>query len=151
MTVSSYLYWREYRDNSTAAQCIPAARMAPSPKSRYDSNQLENAFANTALQHCKRTDGSIQGMCRNIRPLFNFEPPATQQEIEAAATQFVRKVSGGCHAAQVNRAACERASAEIAALVSELLASLVTQAEPRNRDVEAARARARSKRRFAGA
>ncbi len=87
-------------------------------------------------------------MCRNIRPLFNFEPPATDQEIREASLQFVRKVSGFTKPSQVNEAAFGRAVDEIALSVRGLLASLVTDAPPRDRAVEAARARARAAARF---
>ena len=90
-------------------------------------------------------------MCRNIKTLFNFEPPATEMEIRAAALQFVRKVSGSTHPSRANQAACDKAIDEISAIVDDLLKSLVTRAEPKNRDSEAARARARSVKRFAGA
>ena len=87
-------------------------------------------------------------MCRNIKPLFNFEPPATEAEIAAAATQFVRKVSGFTRPSAANEAAFDRAVAEIAASVQTLLGALVTNAAPKDRDVEAAKAQARSARRF---
>ena len=87
-------------------------------------------------------------MCRNIRTLFNFEPPATELEIRDASLQFVRKLSGFNVPSKANEAAFERAVAEVAASARELIASLVTTAEPRNRDVEAERARARSLARF---
>jgi hypothetical protein len=87
-------------------------------------------------------------MCRNIRTLFQFDPPATEEEIRAAALQFVRKVSGFQKPSAANRAAFDRAVAEVTATVRALLASLVTSAPPRDREVEAARARARAARRF---
>jgi hypothetical protein len=90
-------------------------------------------------------------MCRNIKTLFNFEPPATEQEIRAAALQFVRKVSGSTRPSRVNQAACDKAIEEISASVSELLDSLVTRAAAKDRDSEAARARARTATRFAAA
>ena len=88
-------------------------------------------------------------MCRNIRPLFNFQPPATEQEVEAAALQFVRKVSGFNKPSQANEAAFNAAVNEIAATSHKLLQSLQTNAAPRTREVEAAKARARSAHRFA--
>ena len=88
-------------------------------------------------------------MCRNIRPLFNFEPPATEDEIGAAALQFVRKVSGFSKPSQVNEAAFYRAVDEISAVTAHLLDLLETRAEPKNREEEAAKAKARSARRFA--
>ncbi|MDP3890020.1 DUF2277 domain-containing protein [Nocardioides sp.] len=88
-------------------------------------------------------------MCRNIRPLNNFEPPATPDEVTAAALQFVRKVSGTTKPSQANQAAFDAAVAEIAHTTQHLLASLVTTAPPKDREVEAAKARARSAARFA--
>jgi hypothetical protein len=90
-------------------------------------------------------------MCRNIRPLFNFEPPATDDEIRAAALQFVRKVSGFNKPSQANAAAFERAVDDIAKAARLMLAAMVTTAEPRDRAVEAAKARERSRLRFAAA
>ena len=90
-------------------------------------------------------------MCRNIRTLFNFEPPATEQEIQAAALQFVRKVSGFNSPSKANRAAFERAVEDIAKTARVLIESLVTTAEPRDRDVEAERRRARAAARFGSA
>jgi hypothetical protein len=87
-------------------------------------------------------------MCRNIRTLHNFEPPASEEEIQAAALQYVRKISGASKPSKANEAAFERAVAEVAAASSRLLASLVTNAPPRDREVEAARARARAEERF---
>lgn len=87
-------------------------------------------------------------MCRNIRPLFNFEPPATDDEIRAAAVQFVRKVSGATRPSQANEPAFDRAVDDIAGIVGHLLDELVTSAPPRNREVEAARARERAAKRF---
>ena len=83
-------------------------------------------------------------MCRNIRTLFNFEPPASETEIQAAALQFVRKVCGTSKPSQANRAAFDRAVTDIGASVAELLDALVTSAKPRDRETEAARARARA-------
>jgi hypothetical protein len=87
-------------------------------------------------------------MCRNIKTLFNFEPPATELEIRDASLQFVRKLSGFNVPSKANEAAFERAVQEIAASARVLVGSLVTSAEPRHRDVEAAKARARSIERF---
>jgi hypothetical protein len=87
-------------------------------------------------------------MCRNIRTLFNFEPPATELEIRDASLQFVRKLSGFNLPSQANEAAFNRAVDEVARSARQLIASLVTRAEPRHRDAEAARARARSAARF---
>ena len=87
-------------------------------------------------------------MCRNIKPLYNFEPPATDDEIRAAALQFVRKISGSSKPSAANEAAFTRAVDEIAQASDALLGSLVTTASPRNREIEAARARARSAQRF---
>ncbi|HZG34401.1 MAG TPA: DUF2277 domain-containing protein [Gaiellaceae bacterium] len=88
-------------------------------------------------------------MCRNIRTLHNFDPPATDAEIEAAALQYVRKLSGTTKPSRANEAAFDLAVEEVAAASRKLLASLVTAAPPRDREVEAAKARARSAARFA--
>ncbi len=87
-------------------------------------------------------------MCRNIKTLFNFEPPATDEEIKASAMQFVRKISGTTKPSKANQQAFDEAVAAISAVSQQLLASLVTTAVPKNREVEAARARARNARRF---
>lgn len=87
-------------------------------------------------------------MCRNIKTLFNFEPPATEQEIRAASLQFVRKLSGFTQPSQANREAFERATADVAAVARTLIDSLVTTAPARDREVEAARAKARAAARF---
>jgi len=87
-------------------------------------------------------------MCRNIKTLHNFEPPATPDEVSAAALQYVRKVSGSTKPSQANEAAFARAVAEVADATNRLLAALVTSAPPRDREVEAARARARAEKRF---
>ena len=87
-------------------------------------------------------------MCRNIKTLHNFEPPATLDEVNAAALQYVRKVSGSTKPSKANEAAFARAVAEVATATNRLLAELVTTASPRDRDVEAARARARAEKRF---
>jgi hypothetical protein len=87
-------------------------------------------------------------MCRNIKTLHNFEPPATEDEVHASALQYVRKLSGTTKPSKANEAAFERAVQEIAASTRTLLASLVTTAAPRDRELEAARARERSRQRF---
>ena len=87
-------------------------------------------------------------MCRNIKTLFNFEPPATKAEIHDASLQFVRKLSGFTVPSRANEAAFDRAVEEVAASARTLIASLVTTAEPRDRAVEAAKAKARSAARF---
>ena len=88
-------------------------------------------------------------MCRNIRTLHNFEPPASQDEIEAAALQYVRKISGSTKPSQANEEAFHAAVHEIAEISARLLASLTTNAPAKNREVEAAKARARSAERYA--
>lgn len=85
-------------------------------------------------------------MCRNIKPLFNFEPPATEEEITASALQYVRKVSGFTRPSQVNQAAFDTAVQEISRATQTLLESLTTRAAPHNREAEAAKARARQAR-----
>jgi len=87
-------------------------------------------------------------MCRNIKTLYNFEPPATEQEIRASALQFVRKVSGFTQPSNANRAAFDRAVDEVARAAQDLLDALVSAAPPRDREVEAAKAKARSAGRF---
>ena len=90
-------------------------------------------------------------MCRNIKTLFNFEPPATEDEIHASALQFVRKLSGFNRPSKANEEAFNRAVAEVAHAARHLIESLVTTAPPRDREVEAAKAKARSALRFARA
>jgi len=87
-------------------------------------------------------------MCRNIRTLFNFDPPATEIEIRDASLQFVRKLSGFNVPSKANEEAFERAVEEVAASARRMIASLVTTADPRNREVEAAKAKARAAERF---
>lgn len=88
-------------------------------------------------------------MCRNIRPLFNFDPPTTPEEIEAASLQFVRKISGFTKPSKTNEAAFQAAVAEISAISSRLIEGLETTSPPKNRAEEAAKAKARSAERFA--
>jgi hypothetical protein len=90
-------------------------------------------------------------MCRNIHTLFNFEPPATEDEVRAAAEQYVRKVSGFSKPSRANAEAFARAVDEVTLATARLLESLVTTAGPKDREVEAARARARAEKRFAAA
>ena len=87
-------------------------------------------------------------MCRNIKTLYNFDPPATKEEIRASSLQFVRKISGITKPSQTNEKAFNRAVIEVSATSQKLLHSLVTTAKPRNREVEAVRARERSIKRF---
>lgn len=88
-------------------------------------------------------------MCRSIKTLANFEPPATDEEIRAAALQFVRKLSGATRPSRANEAAFERAVDEVTAAATQLISSLTINAPPRNRDVEAHKARERARQRFA--
>jgi hypothetical protein len=88
-------------------------------------------------------------MCRNIRTLHNFDPPATDEEIRASALQYVRKISGSTKPSQANAEAFDEAVEAVAAATRELLDQLVTKAPPKNREVEAAKAKARSEARFA--
>jgi hypothetical protein len=87
-------------------------------------------------------------MCRNIKTLHNFEPPATEDEVRAAALQYVRKISGATKPSKANEEAFARAVEEVTAASERLLAALVTHAPPRNREVEAERARERARKRF---
>ncbi|HXG69819.1 MAG TPA: DUF2277 domain-containing protein [Gemmatimonadaceae bacterium] len=88
-------------------------------------------------------------MCRNIKTLANFEPPATEDEVRASALQFVRKLSGASKPSRANEAIFNQAVEEVAAAAERLISSLHTQAAPRNREIEAQRARERSQKRFA--
>ena len=88
-------------------------------------------------------------MCRNIRTLHNFDPPASDEEIRAAALQYVRKVSGSTKPSQANKEAFERAVEEVTAVTTRLLDALVTSAPPKDREVEAAKRRARAQARYA--
>ena len=88
-------------------------------------------------------------MCRNIRTLHNFEPPASQEEVEAAALQYVRKVSGSTKPSQANAEAFDHAVEQVTAITRELLDQLVTSAPPKDREVEAAKAKARAAKRYA--
>jgi hypothetical protein len=90
-------------------------------------------------------------MCRNIRQLHNFDPPATKEEVNDAALQYVRKISGSNKPSKANTEAFERAVEEVAASTAKLLDALVTKAPPKNREVEAAKRRARAAERFAAA
>ena len=90
-------------------------------------------------------------MCRNIRTLHNFQPPATREEVEASALQYVRKISGYTKPSQANAEAFERAVADVAAVTNRLLDELTTNAPPRDREVEAEKARARAAQRYAAA
>ena len=87
-------------------------------------------------------------MCRNIRTLFNFEPPATDDEVRAASLQFVRKLSGFAVPSKANQAAFDQAVDEVAVVARRLIDNLVTTADPKNREIEAARARARNAERY---
>jgi hypothetical protein len=91
----------------------------------------------------------VEPMCRSIKTLFNFDPPANEEEIRAAARQFVRKLSGFAHPSRANAAAFETAVDEVADSARRLMASLTTQQPPRDREVEAERARERARQRFA--
>ncbi|HWS35414.1 MAG TPA: DUF2277 domain-containing protein [Actinoplanes sp.] len=87
-------------------------------------------------------------MCRSIHQLHNFEPPATEDEVHAAALQYVRKIAGTARPSQANQEAFDRAVAAVTAATAELLAALVTTAAPKNREEEAAKARARAEKRY---
>ncbi|SMD19126.1 DUF2277 domain-containing protein [Lentzea albidocapillata] len=89
-------------------------------------------------------------MCRNIRVLHNFEPPATSDEVQAAALQYVRKVGGATKPSAANQAAFDKAVAAVAAATQELLDALVTTAPPKDREIEAAKAKARAAERYGG-
>jgi hypothetical protein len=111
-------------------------------------------FTGVACEYIARYNRALDlvmeatAVCRSIKTLFNFEPPATEQEIRAASLQFVRKLSGFNSPSQANRAAFDRAIDEVAASARALIGALVTTAEPRDRETEAERARARTAARF---
>jgi hypothetical protein len=111
----------------------------------WDLDATDSAPATTFDQPVAR----ILAMCRNIRTLYNFEPPASEHEVRAAAEQYVRKISGFTRPSHANAEAFETAVDAVAAASKELLDSLVTTATPKNREVEAAKARARAAERFA--
>ncbi len=118
------------------------------PTMRWAAGMID---VRVGILSARQRELKIQGsknMCRNIRTLFNFEPPATRQEIEAAALQYVRKVGGYSKPSQVNTVAHETAVAEIIEATAKLLENLSTNTAPKNRDIELAKARARSAKRF---
>src|SRR5450755_1242396 len=143
-----------HRDPFAQAQCGRGSRVARRGHRRRHADAA--ALAERRLDDARfgRRPAPLQStsrpmiMCRNIKTLFNFEPPATELEIRDASLQFVRKLSGFAVPSKTNAAAFERAVEDIAAAARELVASLVTSAEPRDREIEAARARARSAARF---
>jgi hypothetical protein len=108
---------------------------------------LISARADPILRSSIQSSGGVP-VCRNIRPLFNFDPPATDAEIRAASVQFVRKLSGFSRPSAANAAAFERAIDEVARASRRLVASLTTAAPPKDREAEAAKARERSRDRF---
>jgi hypothetical protein len=110
---------------------------------RFDSGGLR-------VSNCHRSMGHDRRMCRNIRVLHNFEPPATDAEVHEAALQYVRKISGGARPSKANEDAFARAVAEITASTRTLLDELVTTAPPKDREVEAHKARERARERYAG-
>lgn len=117
------------------------AQLAKAPVSKTGDSRFESWLP--------RRLPKIVRMCRNIRTLHNFQPPASRDEIDAAALQYVRKISGYNKPSQANADAFEEAVAEVAAASARLLERLVTSAPPKDREVEAAKRRARSERRFA--
>jgi hypothetical protein len=113
-----------------------------------DRPSAHKGFSGRAAVRVSCPDPGEHAMCRNIKTLFNFDPPATDDEVREASLQFVRKLSGFTKPSRANEAAFHRAVKQMTAAARNLLDSLVTDAEPRNRDVEAARARARAVERF---
>jgi hypothetical protein len=113
------------------------------------SSRGERASGQLSAPRAVRRSWRVEPMCRNIRTLFNFDPPANDEEIRAAARQFVRKLSGFAHPSRANAAAFEAAVDEVAETARRLMASLTTQQPPRDRAVEAERARERARQRFA--
>jgi len=102
-----------------------------------------------ALAYIGGEDDGASSMCRNIRTLFNFEPPATEDEIRSSALQFVRKLSGFTEPSKANEAAFDRAVDDVSKAARRLLTSLATARPPRNRELEATKAKERSRARFA--
>jgi hypothetical protein len=115
------------------------------------ATELSPKFAgtNNRRRTLSRLGDRENSMCRNIRTLFNFEPPATEDEIRASALQFVRKLSGFTHPSKVNEAVFNRAVDEVSDVARRLLQSLETSSPARDREVEATKARARARERFA--
>jgi hypothetical protein len=113
------------------------------------SSRGERGFRSCLQRRAPRRAWRVAPMCRSIRTLFNFDPPANDEDIRAAARQFVRKLSGFAHPSRANAAAFETAVDEVADSARRLMASLTTQQPPRVRAVEAERARERARRRFA--
>ena len=115
----------------------------------FNYNRLINVFMSEFPIKPDTLQVKKREMCRNIKPLFNFEPPATDDEIRAASMQFVRKVSGLNKPSRANEAAFQAAVEEIASITTSLLQQLETNSPPKDREIEAVRARARNARRFA--
>ena len=129
-----------------------AARRSGEPHSSHPRRaSVSSNRAGAAACHSCITADNVHGMCRNIKTLHNFEPPATDDEIRAAALQYVRKISGSTKPSRANEEAFARAVDEVTASSMRLLGSLVTAAPPRNREVEAERARERARKRFPAA
>jgi len=124
------------------------ARRRQPGKSGEQGNQLRRDECSDLRQTSTREGTNGVAMCRNIHVLFNFEPPATQEEVRAAALQYVRKVSGYAKPSAANTAAFDQAVDDVAAATSALLSALVTGAHPRNREAEIAAAKVRAAQRF---
>jgi hypothetical protein len=122
----------------------------PQPVAEMGSSIISTMAAMFAYAWVTVPQRTTLHMCRNIKTLFNFEPPATEDEIRDASLQFVRKLSGSTRPSKVNEAVFERAVDDVAAAVSTLLGSLSTSAAPKNRDAEAEKAKARAVERFGG-
>ena len=131
---------------ATAAASEPAVR---SRSARFTRDTLDQQPASALVDHGDGPPLSLPRMCRNIRTLHNFEPPATEEEIRAAALQYVRKVSGATKPSAANAEAFNRAVDEVAVATAKLLDELVTRAPPKDRGLEAARRRERAAKRFA--
>ena len=141
---------RHARSSSRAARC--ATRTSSPPSTRPAPRWSPPTRATSATEPAPRAPLGrlrIARMCRNIRNLYNFEPPATDEEVHASSLQYVRKISGFTKPSQANEAAFERAVEAVAAVSRQLLDELVTNAPPKDREVEAAKARARAAQRYA--
>ena len=134
-----------------AARSAGRAATRPSPIQRFTGRMHTSQRGAHAPFVCSVATLRYGGMCRNIRTLHNFEPPATEEEIRASALQYVRKVSGSTKPSKANEEAFDRAVDEVAEVTSRLLDSLVTNAPPKNREVEAAKLRERAAKRYAAA
>lgn len=150
MKVSPERHWSVGRGEERGMGRFGSTLNEPRDDTRPASGPVSLSERGPYFSPGSRPERCESPMCRNIKTLYNFEPPVTDEEIRAASLQFVRKLSGFTRPSQANEAAFERAVDETAEVARRLLDSLVTTAPPRDRDVEAAKARARAEARFGG-